>query len=184
MSRPGWSALRVLALTAVSFAVLAPPSFGQAPSLTGESLESTLNIPGQETTFGNFTCNKAGDDDDLLRGARFRVRALLRHLRRVRQLHHRPAGRHDHRLARRGPVTAFQASFTIDSTFPVGRSPARSRVGDSRPRRRASPCSAAATPTPRRRPTTWCSPSATRTWSTRRRSTPPPAPAATAGPRG
>ena len=60
MLRPGWFSLRVLAVTAVSFGVLAPASFAQAVSLDGESLESTLTVPGQQTTFDNFTCDKAG----------------------------------------------------------------------------------------------------------------------------
>lgn len=61
MSRPGPFAVRVLALTAVSFALLAPASFGQAASLSGESLESIPPLGGgHETTFGAFTCNKGG----------------------------------------------------------------------------------------------------------------------------
>jgi hypothetical protein len=60
MLRPGWFSLRVLVITAASFGILAPASFAQAVSLDGESLESTLTVPGQQTTFDNFTCDKAG----------------------------------------------------------------------------------------------------------------------------
>ncbi len=58
MSRPGRFALRVSAITAVLFAVLAPPSFGQAVSLDGETLETPI-VTGQ-TTYGSFTCDKDG----------------------------------------------------------------------------------------------------------------------------
>jgi hypothetical protein len=60
MSGRRWVALRVGAATVVAFAVLTPASFGQAASLSGESFESTLTIAGQETSFGNFNCNKGG----------------------------------------------------------------------------------------------------------------------------
>jgi hypothetical protein len=59
MSRPGRFALRVLGITAVLFALMAPASFGQTLSLSGESLESTP-AAGQQTTFGAFTCDKNG----------------------------------------------------------------------------------------------------------------------------
>ena len=59
MSRPGRFALRVLATTAVLFALMAPASFGQALSLSGETFE-TVPALGQQTTFGSYTCNKAG----------------------------------------------------------------------------------------------------------------------------
>jgi hypothetical protein len=58
MSRPSRFALRVLTVTAVLFAVIAPPSFGQAVSLGGETLEAPL--VGGQTTFGSFTCDKDG----------------------------------------------------------------------------------------------------------------------------
>lgn len=58
MSRPGRFSLRVLAVTAVSFALIAPASFGQAASLAGETFESVG--AGQATTFDSFTCNANG----------------------------------------------------------------------------------------------------------------------------
>jgi hypothetical protein len=61
MSLPARFTVRVLAVTAVSFGLLAPASFAQAVSLSGESLESNLTVPGQQTTFDNFTCDKAGN---------------------------------------------------------------------------------------------------------------------------
>jgi hypothetical protein len=59
MSRPGRFALRVLATSAVLFGLMAPASFGQALSLDGETLETTPAL-GQQTTYGPFTCDKAG----------------------------------------------------------------------------------------------------------------------------
>lgn len=60
MFRPGRFALRVIAVAAVSFAVLAPASFAQTLSLDGESLESILGVAGQEVTFDSFVCDKTG----------------------------------------------------------------------------------------------------------------------------
>ena len=59
MSRPGRLALRVLGATAVLFGLMAPASFGQAVSLSGETFE-TLPGLGQQTTYGPFVCNKTG----------------------------------------------------------------------------------------------------------------------------
>jgi hypothetical protein len=120
MFRPGWFALRVLAVTAVSFAVLAPASFAQAVSLDGESLESSLAIAGQQTTFSNFTCNKAGTttisfqsngsalgpySGTFVETGTFTIGPQM-----------------DTSIDSRGvgAITAFNASFTINSQFPVG----------------------------------------------------------------
>jgi hypothetical protein len=59
MSRPGRFSLRVLAVTGVLFAWIAPASFGAAASLSNEFFESTPAL-GQQTTFGAYTCNKSG----------------------------------------------------------------------------------------------------------------------------
>ena len=99
MSRPGRFALRVLAVTAVLFALMAPASFGQTVSLSGETFE-TVPALGQQTTFGPFTCNKSRHDRHPVRDAGIRVRTLLRHLHRDRNRHHRTADRSDLRLAR------------------------------------------------------------------------------------
>lgn len=61
MSRPGGFALRVLGVTAVLFALMAPASFGQAASLSGEFLDSVSPLPGQQTTFEPFVCDKDGN---------------------------------------------------------------------------------------------------------------------------
>jgi hypothetical protein len=120
MFRPGWFALRILALTAVSFAVLAPASFAQAVSLDGESLESTLAIPGQETTFDNFVCNKAGTTtvNFTTQGSAFGPYSGTF----VETGTFTIGPQTDTSIDPRGvgPITAFQATFTINSQFPVG----------------------------------------------------------------
>jgi hypothetical protein len=120
MFRRGWFALRILALTAVSFAVLAPASFAQAVSLDGESLESTLAIPGQETTFDNFVCNKAGTTtvNFTTQGSAFGPYSGTF----VETGTFTIGPQTDTSVDPRGvgPVTAFQATFTINSQFPVG----------------------------------------------------------------
>jgi hypothetical protein len=120
MFRPGWFALRVLAVTAVSFGVLAPASFGQAVSLDGESLESTLAIPGQETSFGNFVCNKAGSTtvSFTTQGSAFGPYSGTF----VESGTFTIGPQTDTSIDTRGvgAITAFQATFTINSQFPVG----------------------------------------------------------------
>lgn len=120
MFRPGWFALRILALTAVSFAVLAPASFAQAVSLDGESLESTPAIPGQETTFDNFVCNKAGTTtvNFTTQGSAFGPYSGTF----VETGTFTIGPQTDTSIDPRGvgPITAFQATFTINSQFPVG----------------------------------------------------------------
>lgn len=120
MFRPGWFALRVLAVTAVSFGALAPASFGQAVSLTGESLESTLAIPGQETTFGNFVCDKAGTTtvSFTTQGSAFGPYSGTF----IETGSFTIGPQTDTSIDTRGvgAITAFQATFTIHSQFPVG----------------------------------------------------------------
>jgi hypothetical protein len=120
MLRPGWFALRVLAVTAVSFAVLAPASFAQAVSLDGESLESTLTIPGQQTTFDNFTCDKAGTTtvNFTTEGSAFGPYSGTF----IETGSFTIGPQTDTSIDSRGvgAITAFQATFTINSTFPAG----------------------------------------------------------------
>ena len=120
MFRPGWFALRVLAVAAVTLGVLAPASFGQAASLSGESLESTLTIPGQETTFEPFTCNKSGNTtiSFTARGSAFGPYSGTF----IETGSFTIGPQDDTSIDSRGvgPISAFQASFTINSTFPVG----------------------------------------------------------------
>ena len=120
MFRPGRFALRVLAVTALSFGVLAPASFGQAASLDGESLESSLAIPGQETSFGNFVCDKAGSTtvSFTTQGSAFGPYSGTF----VESGSFTIGPQTDTSIDTRGvgAITAFQATFTITSQFPVG----------------------------------------------------------------
>jgi hypothetical protein len=120
MLRPGWFALRVLAITAVSFGVLAPVSFAQAVSLDGESLESTLTIPGQQTTFDNFTCDKAGTTTVNFTTEGFAFGPYSGTFIETGSFTIGPQT--DTSIDSRGvgAITAFQATFTINSTFPAG----------------------------------------------------------------
>jgi hypothetical protein len=120
MLRPGWFALRVLVATAVSFGVLAPASFGQAVSLSGETLESTLAIPGQEVTFDNFVCNKTGTTtvNFTAQGSAFGPYSGTF----VETGSFTIGPQTDTSIDTRGvgPITAFQATFTINSQLPAG----------------------------------------------------------------
>lgn len=120
MFRPGWFALRVLAVTAASVGALAPTSFAQAVSLSGETLESTLNIPGQETIFSNFVCNKEGDTTISFEasGSAFGPYSGTFVESGTVTIGPQDDASIDSRGV--GPITAFQATFTINSTFPTG----------------------------------------------------------------
>ncbi len=120
MFRRGRFALRVLAVTAVSFGVLAPASFGQAVSLDGESLESSLAIPGQETTFGSFVCDKAGTTTVSFTTQGSALGPYFGTF--VESGTFTIGPQTDTSIDTRGvgAITAFQATFTIDSQFPVG----------------------------------------------------------------
>jgi hypothetical protein len=120
MFRPGWFALRVLAVTAVSLGVLAPASFAQAVSLSGETLESTLNIPGQETTFSNFICDKAGSTTISFEARGSAFGPYTGSFVETGTFTIGPQTNTNIDTRGVGAITAFQATFTIDSTFPVG----------------------------------------------------------------
>jgi hypothetical protein len=104
----------------VSFGALAPASFGQAVSLDGESLESSLAIPGQETSFGNFVCDKAGSTavSFTTQGSAFGPYSGTF----VESGSFTIGPQTDTSIDTRGvgAITAFQATFTITSQFPVG----------------------------------------------------------------
>jgi hypothetical protein len=120
MFRPGWFALRVLAVTTVSFAVLAPASFGQALSLDGESFESTLAIPGQETTFDNFVCDKAGTTTVNFTAQGSALGPYFGTFIETGSFTIGPQTDTSIDTRGVGAITAFQATFTINSTSPMG----------------------------------------------------------------
>lgn len=115
MLRPGQFALGVLAVTAVSFGVLAPASFGQAASLTGESLESTLTVLEQEAP-----CDKAGTTEVsfMTQGSALGPYSGTF----VESGSFTIGPQTDTTIDPRGvgAITAFDANFTINSQFPPG----------------------------------------------------------------
>jgi hypothetical protein len=119
MSRPGRFALRVLAVTALSFGLLAPASFGQAASLTTESLESNP-AAGQQTTFGAFTCNKAGTTTISFQSQGSALGPYVGTFIETGTITIGPQT--DTSIDSRGvgAILGFEATFTIDSQFPVG----------------------------------------------------------------
>jgi hypothetical protein len=120
MFRPGWFALRVLAVTAVSLAVLAPASFAQAVSLDGESLESSLAFAGQQTTFGNFTCDKAGTTTISFESTGSALGPYSGTFVETGTFTIGPQTDTSIDTRGVGAITAFSATFTINSQFPVG----------------------------------------------------------------
>jgi hypothetical protein len=111
--------MRILALTAISFFLLAPASFAQA-SLSGESLESVLSIPGQETTFDNFTCHKGGTTTISFHAQGAALGPYSGTFTESGTFTIGPQTDTSIDTRGVGPITAFQATFTIDSDFPVG----------------------------------------------------------------
>jgi hypothetical protein len=121
MSRRLCFALRVVAISGVSFAVLAPASFGQAAaSLSGESFESTLTIAGQETSFGNFNCNKGGNTTISFTSNGSALGPYTGTFSESGSFTIGPQT--DTTIDTRGvgAITNFQATFTVDSQFPAG----------------------------------------------------------------
>jgi hypothetical protein len=120
MSRPARFTLRVLAVTALSFGLLAPASFAQALSLSGETLESNLTIPGQETTFDSFTCNKAGSTTITFHTQGSAFGPYSGTFTETGSFTIGPQTDTSIDTRGVGAITDFHATFTIDSAFPVG----------------------------------------------------------------
>jgi hypothetical protein len=111
-------ALRVLAVTALSFALIASPSFGQAVSLSGETFESVG--PAQPTTFDNFTCNANGTTTFTFHTAGAALGPYSGTFTETGTFTVGPQTNTTIDSRGVGPVLAFQSSFTIQSAFPVG----------------------------------------------------------------
>jgi hypothetical protein len=121
MSRRGRFGLRVLAAAAVSFGLLAPPSFGQALSLSGEFFEANTGVPGQGVTFGPFTCNKSGTTTVPFeaQGSAFGpYSGTFAETGSFKIGPQTDTTTIDVRGV--GAITDFQATFTVDSLFPTG----------------------------------------------------------------
>jgi hypothetical protein len=118
MSRPGRFALRVLAVTGVLFGLMAPASFGQAVSLGGESFETTP-LTGQQTTFGSFTCNKNGTTVIPFQTSGSAFGPYSGTFTETGTVTIGPQTVLGIDATAVGPITNFQASFTIMSVFPT-----------------------------------------------------------------
>ncbi len=116
MTRQGRFALRVLALTAVSFTLLAPASFGQTASLSSESLESTP--PSGTTTFGPFTCNKGGTTTIPFEASGSALGPYVGTFTESGTVTIGPQTDTSIDTRGVGAIIDFQATFTIDSQFP------------------------------------------------------------------
>ena len=118
MSRPGRFALRVLATTAVLFALMAPASFGQASSLSGEFLE-TNPLLGQQTTYSPFTCDKDGTTVVSFQTAGTATGPYLGTFTETGTFTIGPQTNTTIDSRGVGAILDFQASFTINSSTPA-----------------------------------------------------------------
>jgi hypothetical protein len=118
MSRPGGFALRVLAVTGVLFALMAPASFAQAVSLGGESFESTPAL-GDQTTFGSFTCSKNGTTVIPFQTSGSAFGPYSGTFTETGTVTIGPQTVAGLDATSSGPILDFQASFTVTSVFPT-----------------------------------------------------------------
>jgi hypothetical protein len=119
MSRPGRLALQVLVATAALFALIAPASFGQGASLEGETFETNTAL-GQQTTFGPFTCNKSGTTAIPFHTEGNAFGPYLGTFSETGTITVGPQTNTTISQTGAGPITNFQASFTITSAAPAG----------------------------------------------------------------
>jgi hypothetical protein len=110
---------------------MAPTSFGQAVSLAGESFE-TVGI-GQETTFGAFTCNADGTTTIPFQthGSAFGPYSGTFTESGTITIGPQTDTSIDMRAA--GPIVDFQATFTIQSSFPAGTVTGTKRLSPTAP---------------------------------------------------
>jgi hypothetical protein len=119
MFRPIRFALRVLAITAVPFLLIAPASFGQVASLSGETFETTPAL-GQQTTFGPYDCDKNGTTVIPFQTDGAALGPYLGTFTETGTVTIGPQTDFTFDSRGTGPVTGFQASFTITSQVPTG----------------------------------------------------------------
>ena len=101
------------------FALIAPASFGQAASLSGEFLE-TGPAPGQQTTFGSYTCNKAGTTTIPFQTQGAALGPYQGTFTETGTITIGPQTNTAFDTRGVGPILNLQASFTITSQFPAG----------------------------------------------------------------
>ena len=117
MFRPVRFALPVLAITAVLFLLIAPASFGQVASLSGETFETTPAL-GQQTTFGPYDCDKNGTTVIPFQTDGSALGPYLGTFTETGTVTIGPQTDFTFDSRGTGPVTGFQASFTITSQIP------------------------------------------------------------------
>jgi hypothetical protein len=118
-------------LTAVSFGLMAPASFGQAVSLHGESFE-TVGV-GNETTFGPFTCDRNGNTTIQFETNGFAFGPYSGTFTESGTITIGPQTETSLDMRGVGGILAFEATFTIQSTFPVGTVTGTKRLSPSSP---------------------------------------------------
>jgi hypothetical protein len=118
MSRPGRFVLRVSAITAVLLALLAPASFGQAVSLSGETFETVPGL-GQQTTFGAYSCDKDGTTVIPFQTEGAALGPYVGSFTETGTITIGPQTNTTIDSRGVGAILGFQASFTITSQFPV-----------------------------------------------------------------
>jgi hypothetical protein len=114
-------ALVSAAVLASSLAAFAPPTLAQAPSLTGESLESTTVLgSGHETTFDDFTCDKDGTTTITFHTNGVALGPYTGTFTETGTITIGPQTNTTIDSLGVGPILAFESAFTIMSDFPAG----------------------------------------------------------------
>ena len=105
-------------LTVISLAAFAPPALAQAPSLTGESLETVS--PFGTVTFGEFTCDKNGTTTIPFTATGLALGPYTGTFTETGSFTIGPQTNTEINTLGVGPILDFEAEFTIDSDTPAG----------------------------------------------------------------
>jgi hypothetical protein len=100
------------------FALLAPASFGQAVSLSGETFETVPGL-GQQTTFGAYSCDKDGTTVIPFQTEGAALGPYVGSFTETGTITIGPQTNTTIDSRGVGAILGFQASFTITSQFPV-----------------------------------------------------------------
>jgi hypothetical protein len=121
MLRPARLVLYVLVLSCAFPLGMAPPGFAQAPSLTGETLESDSAFAGQQTTtFGPFTCAKSGTTTIPFQTSGSAFGPYVGTFSESGTVVIGPQTNTTLDSRGVGAITSFQSTFTVQSQFPAG----------------------------------------------------------------
>lgn len=126
-----WAALVV---AVVALGVLAPASRAQAPSLSGELLEAQpAVVPTHETSFGAFTCDKAGTTTISFEARGFAAGPYSGTFTETGTVTIGPQTNTALDTRGVGAILDFQATFTITSEFPPGTVTGTKRLAPTAP---------------------------------------------------